>query len=66
MHRKGGCGLGIDNHCAVVFTAAGYRVLTTKARLGAHALRLVGGVLIERRLDQTTGYLPIESMYAPV
>ena len=65
MRRKGGCGLGIDNHCAVVFAGAGYRVLTTKERVGAHALRMARGELIERKLDTATDYLPIESMYAP-
>ena len=31
-------GLGIDNHCAVAFTDDGFRVLTTKPRVGAYAL----------------------------
>lgn len=63
MHRKGGRGLGIDNHCAVVITDAGYRVLKTKDRVGAHALWIEHGELMERGLPVVAEYLPVESMY---
>ena len=63
MRRKGGRGLGIDNHCAVVITSAGYRVIKTKARVDAHALWTRDGELIERRLDVVAEYLPVESMH---
>ncbi|MDE0658986.1 MAG: peptidase E [Gammaproteobacteria bacterium] len=66
MRRKGGCGLGIDNHCAVVFSDVGYRVLKTKERSGAHALWIQGGELMERKLATTAEYLPIESMFESV
>ena len=66
MRKRGGRGLGIDNHCAVVFTKSGYRVVTTKERVGAHALCVERGELIERKLDSEADYRPIESMYEPV
>ena len=62
VRRKGGRGLGIDNHCAVVYTATGYRLIKTKTRVGAHALWIRRGELIERKLG-VDGYLPVESMY---
>ena len=65
MARKGGRGLGIDNHCAVVFSGTGYRVLRTKDRVGAHALRVERGELIERKLGVEARYVPVESMYGP-
>ena len=65
MERKGGRGLGIDNHCAVVFAGTGYRVLRTKERLGAHALWVERGELVERKLGVEARYVPVESMHGP-
>ena len=65
MARKGGRGLGIDNHCAVVFSGTGYRVLRTKDRVGAHALWVERGELAERKLGVEARYVPVESMHGP-
>lgn len=65
MARKGGRGLGIDNHCAVVFSGTGYRVLRTKDRVGAHALWVERGALVERKLGVESRYVPVESMHGP-
>ena len=63
MRRKGGRGLGIDNHCALVFSGSGYRVLKTKDRVGAHALRIERGELVERTLEVEAQYRPVESIH---
>ena len=63
MMREGGRGLGIDNHCAVVFADRGFRLLTTKERAGAYALSVQRGKLAERKLPITTEYLPIETLH---
>ena len=65
MERRGGRGLGIDNHCAVVFAGNGYRVIRTKQRVGAHALRVERGELVEHMLGVERPYLPVDSMYEP-
>ena len=56
-------GLGIDNHCAVAFTDDGFRVLTTKPRVGAYALSIKRGEVTRRKLPISGDYLPIESLY---
>ena len=66
MRKRGGRGLGIDNHCAVVFTRTGYRVVRTMERVGAHALCIERGELIERKLGSEAEYRSIQSMYEPV
>lgn len=63
MIRRGGRGLGIDNHCAVVFTAAGFRVMATKERSSAYAVSVTRGSVIERKLPKTAEYLPIETLH---
>ncbi len=65
MNRRRGYGLGIDNHCAVVFAGSGYRVLKTKKRVGAYVLQIQNGELIERNLNVEPDYVPIKSMYDP-
>ena len=65
MLRRGGRGLGIDNHCAVVFSGTGYRVLRTKERVGARALRVERGELVEHKLGVEPHYLAVESMHGP-
>ena len=65
MERKGGRGLGIDDHCAVVFSGTGYRVLRTEHWVGAHALWIERGELVERELGVGARYVPVESMYGP-
>jgi len=63
MIRRGGRGLGIDNHCAVVFAAAGFRVIATKARSSAYGVSVTRGNVIERKLAKTAEYLPIETLH---
>jgi len=63
--RHGGGGLGIDNHCAVVFADAGFRVVSAKPRLGAYALQAKPGGVARRKLPQTAEYLPVEMLHAP-
>ena len=61
--RQGGRGLGIDNHCAVVFTAAGFRVIATKERSSAYEVSVTRGGVIERKLPKTDEYLPIGTLH---
>ena len=63
MIRRGGRGLGIDNHCAVVFAEAGFRVIATKERAGAYAVSVTRGRVFERKLPRTGEYLPIETLH---
>ena len=63
MIRQGGRGLGIDNHCAVVFTAAGFRVIATKERSSAYGVSVTRGSVIERKLPKTAEYLPLETLH---
>ena len=65
MVRKGGTGLAIDNHCAVLFTDDGYRVVTTKHRVGAYALSVEYHQAVQRKLPEGQDYLPVESLYGP-
>ena len=62
MIRRGGRGLGIDNHCAVVFAEAGYRLIATKEQASAYAVSVSRGRVLERRLPKTAEYLPIETL----
>ena len=63
LMRQGARGLGIDNHCAVVFTDAGFRVVATKPHVGVYALSVERGRVFERRLPRTAEYLPLEMLH---
>ena len=64
LKRKRSRGLAIDNDCAVVFTAGGgFRVVTTKSNVGAYALAVHRGQVIERKLPESADALPIETLY---
>ena len=64
LQRRGGLGLAIDNHCAVAFTDAGFRVLTTKPRVGAYVLSVRRGEVTQRKLPVSKHYLPINALYS--
>ena len=64
LKRRGGQGLAIDNLCAVAFTDEGFRVLTTRRRVGAYVLSIEHGQVIQRKLPRSTQYMPVESLYA--
>ena len=59
-------GLAIDNLCAVAFTDEGFRVLTTRRRVGAYVLSIERGEVIQRKLPRSTQYMPVESLYPTV
>ena len=63
LKRRGGPGLAIDNLCAVAFTDEGFRVLTTRRRVGAYALSIERGEVIQRKLPRSTQYMPVELLY---
>ena len=66
LKRRGGPGLAIDNNCAVAFTDEGFRVLTTRRRVGAYTLSIEHGEVIQRKLPRSTQYMPVESLYPTV
>ena len=62
IRRAADVALGIDNHCAVVFAEAGYRVIAIKERAGTYSVSVSRGRVLERRLPKTAEYLPIETL----
>ena len=64
MLRKRGNGLAIDNDCAVEFTDAGYKVISTNQTSGAYTLRVERGKTLERELPIQDAYSPMETLYA--
>ena len=56
-------GLAIDNNCAVAFTDAGFRVLSTRRRASAYTLSVEHGEVIQRKLPKSTESLPLDSLY---
>lgn len=63
LKRKGGDGLAIDNDCAVVFTAKGYRVIAATPGARAYSLYARRGAVVERALQISPDVLPIEPLY---
>lgn len=59
MLKKGGHGLGIDNHCAVVFSRGEFRVIATKKTVGAYSVDVRRGELVERKLPVATEFAPV-------
>ena len=63
MLKKGGHGLGIDNHSAVVFSKGRFRVISTKKTTGAYAVDVKRGELVERKLPVGAEFAPVNLLH---
>ena len=65
ISKMGGCGVAIEDNCAIEFVDGQYRVITSKPSVGAYRVYKKRGAILSEKIEQKPEFSSISALYRP-